>query len=138
MLVQSAFTSGFDEMTRRLADMAQRGERVTSMLALMKLWASATEDAVHRVLQSEPGLAATAAVTRAGLTYRKQLKAVSAILADMLDMASRRDLDEAFREIQQLKRELRSARVKASAPRGAADDVSTTTSHARARRAKKS
>jgi hypothetical protein len=139
MLVQSAFSSGFDEMMRRLADMAQRGERMTSMLALMKLWASATEDAVHKVLQSEPGLAATAEVTRAGLTYRKQLKAVSAILADMLDMASRRDLDEAFREIQQLKRELRNARAetsRANAHKASADHSST--SHARAKRAKKS
>ena len=139
MLVQSAFSSGFDEMMRRLADMAQRGERMTSMLALMKLWASATEDCVHKVLQSEPGLDATAAVTRAGLSYRKQLKGVSAILADMLDMASRRDLDEAFREIQQLKRELRNARAQTShvnARNASADDSST--SHTRAKRTKKS
>ena len=138
LLVQSAFSSGFDEMTRRLAEMAQRGERVTSMLALMKLWASATEEAVHRVLQSEPGLEATAVVTRAGLAYRKQLKAVSAILADMLDMASRRDLDEAFREIQQLKRELRSARAQTpSATRASADNAPSSPRQARAKRTKK-
>jgi hypothetical protein len=113
MLVQSALASGWDEHIRRLAEMAARGERVDSMLALIRMWASATEDAVHRVLQSEPGLEATAAVTRAGLAHRKQLQAVAAIIADGLDMATRRDLDEAFREIQQLKRELRAARSRA-------------------------
>jgi hypothetical protein len=91
--------------------MAQRGERVDSVLALLRLWASATEQAVHQVLQSERGLDATAALTRAGLGYRKQLQEVAATLADVLDMATRRDLDEAYREIQDLKRELRSVRA---------------------------
>jgi len=111
MLVQSALASGWDEHLHRLAKMAERGERVDSLLALMRMWATATEDAVHRVLQSEPGLQATAAVTRAGLAHRKQLQAVAAVIADTLDMATRRELDEAFREIQQLKRELRAARA---------------------------
>jgi hypothetical protein len=111
MLVQSAFAAGLDELLRRLAEMAQRGERVDSVLALLRLWASATEQAVHQVLQSERGLDATAALTRAGLGYRKQLQEVAATLADVLDMATRRDLDEAYREIQDLKRELRSVRA---------------------------
>jgi len=40
---------------------------------------------------------------------------VAGILADMLDLATRRDLDEAFREIQALKRELRNVRRQGAA-----------------------
>jgi hypothetical protein len=69
-----------------------------------------TEEAVHETLQSERGLAATAALTRSALTYHKAVQKVAAILADMLDLATRRDLDQAFREIQTLKRELRASR----------------------------
>jgi hypothetical protein len=43
---------------------------------------------------------------------------MSGIIADGLDMATRRDLDEAFREIQELKRELRKARLPARAGGG--------------------
>jgi class III poly(R)-hydroxyalkanoic acid synthase PhaE subunit len=107
ILVQSAFTAGVEKLLQRLADMAQRGERIDSVLALMRLWAVCTEQAVHDVLQSPKGLEATAAAMRAEFTYRQKLQQVSAIIADALDMATRRDLDEAYREIQALKRELR-------------------------------
>jgi len=82
---------------------------------LMRMWAVATEEAVHESLQSERGLEATAAVTRAGLNYRRQMQGFASIIADTLDMATRRDLDDAYREIQSLKRELRSMRAPAAA-----------------------
>ena len=86
------------------------GERVTSVLALIRLWAVTTEEAVHETLQSEAGLAATAALARAALGYRKRMRQVVDILADQLDLATRRELDEAYREIQDMKRELRALR----------------------------
>jgi class III poly(R)-hydroxyalkanoic acid synthase PhaE subunit len=107
LLVQGAFAAGLDAMLERLAGMAKSGERVDSIFALMRLWAVSTEEAVHEVLQSAEGLEATAAIARASLAYRRRLQHVATILADALDMATRRDLDEAFREIQALKRELR-------------------------------
>ena len=111
MLVQGAFAAGFDALLVRLAGMAKSGERIESVLALLRLWAVATEEAVHGVLQSERGLEATAAIARAGLAYRRKLQGVASIVADALDMATRRDLDEAFREIQELKREVRALRT---------------------------
>ena len=110
MLVQRAFTAGFDVLLERLAEMAKAGERIDSVLALLRLWAVATEQAVHEVLQSEQGLEATAAIARAGLAHRRKIQHVASLVADTLDMATRRDLDEAFREIQALKRELRALR----------------------------
>jgi len=115
MLVQSALAAGLQRLMARLADMAQKNERVDSVLALMRMWAVSTEEAVHEILQSERGLEATAAVTRAGLNYRRQMQGFASIIADTLDMATRRDLDDAYREIQALKRELRSMRAPAAA-----------------------
>lgn len=111
MLVQGAFAAGFDALLERLAGMAKSGEPVEGVLALLRLWAIATEEAVHEVLQSERGLEATASIARAGLAYRRKLQNVASIVADALDMATRRDLDDAFREIQELKREVRALRT---------------------------
>ena len=119
MLVQRAFSAGFDVLLERLAAMARSGERVDSVLALLRLWAVATEQAVHDVLQSDEGLEATAAIARASLAYRRRLQHVASLVADALDMATRRDLDEAFREIQGLKRELRAMRAALPAPAAA-------------------
>jgi len=111
VLVQGAFAAGLEALMIRLAQMADAGERVDSLLALLRLWAVSTEQAVHQVLQSKQGLAATAALARAGLTYRRKLQHFAGIVADVLDMATRRELDEAYREIQDLKRELRALRA---------------------------
>jgi poly(hydroxyalkanoate) synthase III subunit E len=110
MLVQSALVAGFDGLLRRLSAMADAGERIDSVLALLRMWAASTEEAVHRVLQSNAGLAATVALSRAGVTHRRKMQQIAAIVADALDMATRSDLDEAYREIQNLKRELRALR----------------------------
>jgi hypothetical protein len=118
MVVQTAIAAGVQKLLQRLADMADRNERVDSVLALMRMWAAATEEAVHETLQSEHGLEVTAALTRAGLAYRRKTQGFAAIIADTLDMATRRDLDDAYREIQALKREMRSMR--SSAPSDAA------------------
>ena len=107
LIVQGAFAEGLQRLTRRLADRAQAGERIDSGLALLRMWAVSTEEVVHETLQSERGLAATTALARSSLAYRKRIQQVAAVLADLLDMATRRDLDDAYREIQQLKREVR-------------------------------
>lgn len=110
LLVQRAFAQGFQRLLTALAEKANAGERIDSVLALLRLWASNTEEAVHETLQSERGLAATVALTRSALAYRKKMQQVAAVYADVLDMTTRRDLDEAYREIQALKREVRGLR----------------------------
>ena len=107
VLLQGAFAEGLQRVMARLAEKADAGERIDSVLALIRLWAVCTEEVVHQTLQSEAGLAATAALARSALAYRKRLRRVVAIVADMLDLATRHDLDLAYREIQTLKRELR-------------------------------
>ena len=107
MVVQGAFTSGLERLMLQLGSMADAGERVESVLTLLKMWAVKTEEAVHEVLQSEQGLVATAALTRAGLSHRRKLQRVAGIVADSLDLATRRELDDVYRELHELKRELR-------------------------------
>jgi hypothetical protein len=111
LIVQRAFAQGLEGLMKRLADKAASGERIDSILALLRLWAVSTEEAVHQTLQSDAGLAATAGLARSALAYRKKMQQVAAILADMLDIATRRDLDEAYRAIQELKREVRTLRA---------------------------
>jgi poly(hydroxyalkanoate) synthase III subunit E len=110
LLVQGAFAQGFQRLMASLAEKANSGEHIDSVLALIRLWAIKSEEVVHKTLQSERGLAATAALTRSALAYRKKMQYMAAVVADVFDMATRRELDEAYREIQELKRELRASR----------------------------
>ncbi|MBX9963966.1 MAG: hypothetical protein K2Y35_12965 [Burkholderiales bacterium] len=136
ILVQDAFVQGFQRLLTALAAKADAGERVDSVLALIRMWAANTEHAVHETLQSERGLAATAALIRSDLAHRKKTQQMATILADQFDMASRRELDEAFREIQALKRELRASDAANSddAPAGGRAPLRKSTSAKRRRR----
>jgi poly(hydroxyalkanoate) synthase III subunit E len=116
MLVQGAFASGLERLMLQLSKMADAGERVDSVLALLKMWAVNTEQAVHEVLQSEGGLEATAALARAGVAHRRKLQHAAGIVADSLDMATRRELDEVYRELHELKREMRALRSASPKP----------------------
>ena len=110
-LLQNAYLQGFQRLLSALATKGDAGERVDSVLALIKMLTINIEQAVHETMQSEGGLAATAALIRADLTYRKKMQQVAAVFAEQFDMTSRRELDDAFREIQALKRELRATRI---------------------------
>jgi hypothetical protein len=84
LLVQHAFADGFQRLLVRLADKANAGERIDSVLALLRLWAVCAEEAVHETLQSERGLAATAALTRTGLGYRKTMQHAAAVIGELV------------------------------------------------------
>jgi hypothetical protein len=109
-----AWGEGTQRMLRELSAMAGRGERVESMLALIRLWATSVDAAVHEALQSERGVALTAAVTRAATSYRHHLQKAVALASESMHLPTQADIDEAYREIQELKRELR--RLKKALP----------------------
>lgn len=105
-----AWRDGTQRMLRDLAAMAERGERVESMLALTRLWAKGVDGAVHEAMQSERGLALTAEVMRAATSYRRHVQKAVALASESMDLPTRADVDEAYREIQELKREVRRLR----------------------------
>jgi hypothetical protein len=109
-----AWGEGTRRMLRDLAAMAGRGERVESMLALIRLWATSVDAAVHEAMQSERGLALTAELTRAATGYRRHLQKAVALASESMHLPTQADVDEAYREIQELKRELR--RLKKALP----------------------
>lgn len=124
-LVQDAFAQGFQRLLVALAEKADAGERIESVFALLRLWARKTEEAVHDTLQSEAGLTATAELTRRAFSYRNKLRHATAAYADVLDVVTRHELDDAYREIQALKREVRRSRAERSSADAALKRVAT-------------
>jgi class III poly(R)-hydroxyalkanoic acid synthase PhaE subunit len=109
-LVAAALGKGTEGLMARLADMEQRGEHVDSMTALLRLWARATDEAIHGAMQSPRALEASAKLIRAATRSRRQQQRVVALASEALNVPTRAEVDSAHREIQQLKRELRRLR----------------------------
>jgi hypothetical protein len=68
-------------------------------------------------MQGAAGLAVTAKVIRASTAHRQQVQRLVGVASTALHVPTRDDLGEAFREIQELKRELR--RLKRALPAAA-------------------
>jgi len=113
-LAAQALATGTTALMRDLQAMAQRGERVESLLAFIRMWIKAVDAPLHDTMQGGPGLDTTAKVLRASTAHRQQVQKLVGIASTALHMPTRDDMSEAFREIQELKRELR--RLKRALP----------------------
>jgi class III poly(R)-hydroxyalkanoic acid synthase PhaE subunit len=109
-LVGGALAAGAERLTERLGEMAQRGESVDSLLGLLRLWARATDEAMHQAMQDPKALEASAKLVRATTNARQQQQRVVAIVSHAINVPTRSEVDDAYREIQELKRELRRLR----------------------------
>ena len=76
----------------------------------MRLWARAADEAMHTAMRSPDALEASARLVRTATRSRGQQQRVVAIASQALNIPTRAEVDEAYREIQELKRELRRLR----------------------------
>ena len=123
----AASFDGINRVTQRLdrlrRDGQPEGQTLSSPTALLRLGLSEFDGAMHAAMLSETGLAATAASVRATSRRRSSWQKLSALGAEAVGQPTRVEVDEAFREIQQLKREVRAlkrAAAGAGATRGRA------------------
>lgn len=106
-VVAGASATGMKEYLDRLAATRHGGTPIDSAAALARLWAGATEKALHERLQSEAGLRATARLLRTQMLARKSMNRAVEVLCEAANVPTQASLDDAHREIQELKRELR-------------------------------
>ncbi|MDM0075500.1 poly(R)-hydroxyalkanoic acid synthase subunit PhaE [Variovorax sp. J2P1-59] len=109
-LIVAAMAKGSEGLLSRLAEMGQKGETVESLLGLVRLWSRSADEAMHAAMQSPKALEAAARLVRASTQSRQQQQRVVAIASEALNMPTRAEVDDAYREIQELKREMRRLR----------------------------
>ena len=126
-IVAEAFNQGTQGLVQELQAMGGRGERVESLLAFIRLWAKAIDAPLHEAMQGARGLEVTAKVIRASTQHRQQLQRAIGLASEALYVPTRADLDQAFREIQELKRELR--RLRRALPPAARKKMISTREH---------
>lgn len=106
-VVATGAFEGLSRLAQRLDRVRSEGQTISSPTALLRVGMSEMADGMHAAMLSEPGLAATAASVRATSRRRSSAQKLSALAAEAIGQPTRAEVDEAFREIQQLKREVR-------------------------------
>jgi Poly(R)-hydroxyalkanoic acid synthase subunit (PHA_synth_III_E) len=123
-VVAQAWKTGTTGLVRELQAMGARGERVESLLGFIRLWAKAIDAPMHDAMQGAHGLEVTAKMIRASSEHRLHLQKAIGLASEALHVPTRADMDAAFREIQELKREMR--RLKKALPAAAQKKLTRT------------
>jgi class III poly(R)-hydroxyalkanoic acid synthase PhaE subunit len=132
-LVVGALAKGSEGLLARLRSMGQKGEKVESLLALVRLWSHSVDESMHAAMQSPKALEASARLVRAASRARQQKQRMVAIASESLNIPTRAEVDDAYRGIQELKRELRRLRksvaIRPALPTPAASGVAVHQDH---------
>src|SRR5215470_128945 len=123
-LLVKACSDGARGLTARLEKMHRAGEQVATFLGFVRLWAREADAALHAAMQSEQGVAAAARAVRASTRQRAALNRLVALTSKALNVPTRAELDDAYLEIQELKRELRRLKKGARAEAEAKESAS--------------
>ncbi|TVR97213.1 MAG: hypothetical protein EA406_10065 [Rhodospirillales bacterium] len=93
-----------------LAKVAEKGEPITSVRDLIRTWFTVADKTLNEAFTSQNFLETQDDMIRALLTYKVKQRDALEIIYDAMDIPTRTNLDEAYKDIQELKREVRRLR----------------------------
>jgi class III poly(R)-hydroxyalkanoic acid synthase PhaE subunit len=93
-----------------LAKVAEKGEPITSVRDLIRTWFTVADKTLNESFASEEFSSSQDEMIKALLTYKIKQRAALEIIYEAMEIPTRTNLDEAYRDIQNLKREVRRLR----------------------------
>ena len=90
-----------------LQGMVERRESFADVQAFLRAWTAALDKAAHEAMQSEAGLLLAAEVGRAAARNRIAQNRAVEIFSELCNVPTRAEVDEAYRLIHELRKELR-------------------------------
>jgi len=101
------WSSAQGRLSDELKGMVERRESFADVQALLRTWTEALDKAAHEAMQSESGLALTAEVSRAASRHRLAQNRAVEVFSELCNVPTRAEVDEAYRLIHELRKELR-------------------------------
>jgi class III poly(R)-hydroxyalkanoic acid synthase PhaE subunit len=110
-------------VARQLAARGQDGKPVRSLRELSALWTQAADEVFEAGFRSDRYAASQGAMVQKAMRYRQAERAIVEAALRNTDIATRSEIDEAFKEIHRLRRELRALRRELGAARATAQET---------------
>ena len=102
-----ALTKAIEQTMARLATMAEEGKKITSVRDLMRTWFTTADGTLNEVFTSEDFGAVRDKMITALMTYKIRQRDALEVIYAALEIPTRGEVDEAYRDIHDLKREIR-------------------------------
>lgn len=107
LLVGEAWVDAFQAMMKKLVAMAQKGETISDARHLLRIWVDVADEVFIELFHSEAYAAAQSTYVNSNMTLRRQQRELLEVWLRTNDMPTRTDVDEAHRQIYELRKEVR-------------------------------
>ncbi len=112
-LVGEIWETARSRFGEELKAMAGRGESFADVQAFLRAWTAVLDKAAHEALQREPGLAVSTSAMRAVSRLRAAQNRAVELVSEIYNVPTRAEVDEAYRMIHELRKEVRALRKRA-------------------------
>jgi hypothetical protein len=118
MVLGEAWSRAFEAALAKLIESAQRGEAPSKLRDIADLWTAETDRVMEEELAGEAYARAQGEMLRATMRYRVVERAFADGILAGSHLASKTDLDQAYRAIADLRREVRALRRERKSQQG--------------------
>jgi len=120
ILMAEAWSGVFEQVMLEMKKRADEGKPIASLRDLMRLWTDSADRSFDQIFRTDNYSEVQARFVNATMTYRLHEQAVVEEMMKATYVPTRSEMDEAHRNIYQLRREVRALNASASTARGRA------------------
>jgi class III poly(R)-hydroxyalkanoic acid synthase PhaE subunit len=121
LVLAKTSAQAFEEVMKELVALSERGEKVDSVRQLMNLWMDTIDHTFSKLYKSEEYLDVQRELSTAVMKYRLQEQEITEIVLKALNLPTRSELDDAYRSLYELRKEVKAIK-KALKERASATD----------------
>ena len=105
--LSETWTHAFEEFMRRLVTLAEKGEAVPSVKTLLQLWSETVDQVFTDVFRSDEYIRMQGRLVNTATAYRVREREIVDACLKASHLASRSELDEAYRRIYDLRKDVK-------------------------------
>jgi class III poly(R)-hydroxyalkanoic acid synthase PhaE subunit len=124
------WTQAFEQFVRKLVSLAEKGEKIQSLVQLLNLWIDVIEGVFTTRFRSEEYLEKQSRLVNTVMAYRLIEREIVEAFLKTSHLPSRSELDEAYRRIYELRREVKELKKSLRDIKAELSDQSKKGSHA--------
>ncbi len=107
LALATAWEKIYEQVLHDMMQRSQQGNPITSLNELVRVWTSAADQGLEQVFRSAPYLEAQRNFVNAAMQYRLRERDIYETFAQLSHVPTRTEVDEAHRNIYELRREVR-------------------------------
>jgi class III poly(R)-hydroxyalkanoic acid synthase PhaE subunit len=107
VLLAKTSSKAFEMVMQELVAMSERGEKIDSVRQLMNLWMDTIDHTFTRLYKTEEYLEIQRKLSNAVMQYRMKEQEIVEIAMKMFNLPTRGELDDAYRSLYELRREVK-------------------------------